>query len=82
MPVEEFLQFNSGFELVGEILPSSVFEVGVEVSGTAGPVRSRAGSQGGGTAPEGEGADVVSTEPVGPLLKVRCPSDPEFWNFF
>ncbi len=83
VPVEEFVQFNSGFELVGEILPSSLFEVGVDVLGTEGPVRSRAASQAGGTAPgNGEGPDVVSTELVGPLLKVRCPSDLEFWDFF
>ena len=82
VPVEELLQFNSGFELVGEILPSSVFEVGVEVLGTEGPVRLRAGSQAGGTAPgNGEGPDVESTELVGPLMRVRCPSDLEFWDF-
>ena len=84
VPVEEFPQFNSGFELVGEILPSSALEGGVKVLGSEeqNEVRPKAGSQNEGTARwNGKEADVVSTEPLGPLLKVRSPSDLELWDF-
>ena len=84
-PVEAFPQFNSSFELVGEILPSSALEGGVKVLGSEeqNEVRPKAGSQNEGTARwNGKEADVVSTEPLGPLLKVRSPSDLELWDFF
>ncbi len=83
-PVEAFPQFNSSFELVGEILPMSALEGGVKVLGSEEQkeVRPKAGSQSEGTARRnGKEADVVSTEPLGPLLKVRSPSDLELWDF-
>ena len=84
VPVEAFPQFNSGFELVGEILPMSALEGGVKAPGSEeqNEVRPKAGSRNEGTARwNGKEADVVSTEPVGPLLKVRSPSDLELWDF-
>ena len=84
LPVEAFPQFNSGFELVGEVLPRSAFEGGVNVPGSEeqNEVRPKARSRNEGTARwNGKEADVVSAEPVGPLLKVRSPSDLELWDF-
>ena len=83
-PVEEFLRFSSSFESVGEMLPSSALEGGAMALGAEeqNEVRPKAGSQAGETAAwNGPGRDAVSSEPVGPVLKVRCPLDPDLWDF-
>ena len=83
-PVEEFLRFSSSFESVGEMLPSSALEGGAMALGAEeqNEVRPKAGSQVGETAAwNGQGRDAVSSEPVGPVLKVRCPLDPDLWDF-
>ena len=83
-PVGKFARLNSGFQLAGEILPSSALEGGAMALGAEeqNEVRPKAGSQAGETAAwNGPGQDAVSSEPVGPVLKVRCPLDPDLWDF-
>ena len=70
--------------MADEILPSSALESGAMVLGAEeqNEVRPKAGSQAGETAAwNGQGRDALSSEPVGPLLKVRCPLDPDLWDF-
>ena len=83
-PVEEFPRFNSSFESVGEMLPSSALEGGVMALGAEdqNEVDPKAGGQARETADwNGKGQDAVSSQPVDPLLKVRCPLDPDLWDF-